>query len=198
MPQKLDFAVAQRLAAALVTIGHPFHPAAIDATAWDLVKWCAGYFGGSRPISPEEQAESLIEEARVEWESGWPEKGGTRKLHDLFERMYPSKALAPAPATFATLEDVRARGLLSPPCRHCADDATFCEYGGARGHKRMLDDVVALPPAERKPPKAPPAVPFSLDEVLARGEQLWRAEQARKREQLNQISDGTLDYGGVS
>lgn len=195
MPQRLEFPVAQRLAAALITIGHPYQQPAIDATAWDLVKWCGGYFGSNRPISPEEQAESLIEEARVEWETGWPEKGGTRRLHELFDRMYPHKTQAPA-----TLEDVRARGLLPPPCPYCADDATFCEEGGARGHKRLLDDLAALPPAEPTDAKKKTmqAVTMTLDEVLARGEELWRAEQARKREQLKQISDATLDYGGVS
>ncbi len=38
----LEFEKAKNLAGALVTIGHPFSQAAIEATAFDLIKWCKG------------------------------------------------------------------------------------------------------------------------------------------------------------
>jgi hypothetical protein len=78
----LDFPMAQRIAAALTTIGHPYNQEAIDATAWDLVEWCKGVIIDGKVYSPEDQARALVNTARLEWDC-WPE-GGTANLRALF------------------------------------------------------------------------------------------------------------------
>ena len=188
---KLDFEVAQHLASSLVTIGHPFQKAAIEATAVDLVKWCQGYFAGATVIDPERQAEQLVDRARVEWEDGWPEHGGTKRLRLLFEQMYPAKAVALTPADPNVL---KSRGLLALPCPLCSEDAPFCEYGGRRGHQRFLDDQKHLAPA----PALKNRPTINLDAILHNGEQLWRDEQIRKQRQLADVSSEQLDYRSVS
>lgn len=188
---KLAFEDAQHLAASLVTIGHPFQKTAIEATAFDLMKWCQGYFAGSTVIDPQRQAEQLVDRARVEWEDGWPEHGGTKRLRLLFEQMYPAKTVGLAPADPNVL---KSRGLLALPCPLCPEDALFCEYGGRRGHQRFLDDQKMLAPA--KPLKNRPTI--NLDAILHNGEQLWRDEQIRKQRQLAEVSSEPLDYRSVS
>lgn len=88
MAADLPFEVAQIVAAKLATIGHPYQQAAINATAEDLVKWCHGVFLENRRYTPEQQAEALIARARTEWEDGWPDKGGTKRLLSLFREMF--------------------------------------------------------------------------------------------------------------
>jgi hypothetical protein len=88
---ELDLREAQNIAAALVTIGHPFAPAAINATAMDLVRWCKGAIIDGRILSPRHQAEALVEEARTKWAEGWPDRGGTMQLLDLFRALFEKK-----------------------------------------------------------------------------------------------------------
>ena len=87
---ELELRKAVTIANALLTIGHPFAQAAINATAMDLVNWCHGYIADGQVITPEQQAEALVERARTEWD-GWPEQGGTKQLLELFRSMYVRK-----------------------------------------------------------------------------------------------------------
>ena len=119
---ELTLGVARNIAGALVTIGHPYHQAAIDATALDLMKWCKGAFVDGRPVSPERQAESLVAEARSTWD-GWPEKGGTKALLELFRTMYPpNHSEVSAEWSPLTFEQTVAKGLILPPCPVCDDN----------------------------------------------------------------------------
>lgn len=87
MPKMLDPGEALKLARRLTTIGHPFQEAAIDATAGDLMDLCKGTIRNGRIVQPQEQAELLIQEIR-QWDTGWPDRGGTRRLYDQFRSMF--------------------------------------------------------------------------------------------------------------
>lgn len=181
----LDFSVAQHLAAALCSAGHPFQRDVIDATAADLVKWCKGCFIASRAVGPEEQAEALVEKAR-EWEGGWPDKGGTAKLKALFTEMFPArqeKAWEPAGA-----DELATRGLLAPRCLHCPLDASFCEYGGPRAHKRYLEEQQYIQAhQEEKRPRRAPLIQMTAGEFQARAAAFYRDEEQRKAHQLAEV-----------
>jgi uncharacterized protein YchJ len=92
MSDKLTFELAIGFAERLTTIGHPYGKGAILATAEDLMEWCTGVIlpGGTR-LTAEGQAAKLIREARVSWSDGWPDKGGTAKLHELFRKLFAPK-----------------------------------------------------------------------------------------------------------
>jgi len=92
---ELPFPVAQTLAASLVTIGHPYIQAAINATAMDLIQWCKGSFVDGCNWSPEQQAREITETARATWEGGWPENGGTKRLLELFRARFEPGKLGP-------------------------------------------------------------------------------------------------------
>ena len=92
---ELPFPVAQTLAASLVTIGHPYIQAAINATAMDLIQWCKGSFIDGCNWSPEQQAREITETARATWEGGWPENGGTKRLLELFRAKFEPGKLGP-------------------------------------------------------------------------------------------------------
>lgn len=83
----LDWEAAQRIAAQLLTIGHPSHAAAIQATANDLVDWCKGLTINGVFIKPEQQANQLVTEARRNWDD-WPASGATKQLYALFRRIF--------------------------------------------------------------------------------------------------------------
>jgi|SRR5215831_18232798 len=86
----LDWEAAQRIAAQLLTIGHPSHAAAIQATANDLVDWCKGVTINGVFIKPEQQANQLVTEARRNWDE-WPAIGGTKQLYALLRRIFGPK-----------------------------------------------------------------------------------------------------------
>ena len=131
----LEFGVALSLAKALTRAGHPWDEDAVRWTALDLMKWCTGYMDGAKAISPEEQAQALIDYVCKEWKD-WP-KGAPSQLREQFDRMFPSKAAMAPPAEVAELA---ARGHLAAPCEHCAPGDTFCEYGGRKGHAKFVEE----------------------------------------------------------
>ena len=88
---------ALRLAASLMTIGHPYQQDAVNATAWDLIVMCKGAFRNGASISPVQQAEALIAEVR-NWKEGWPDKGGTPRLREVFREMFGPKEAEWKPA----------------------------------------------------------------------------------------------------
>lgn len=116
----LTLPVAQNLAASLCTIGHPYSQPVINATAMDLIKWCHGAIIEGRVLSAEEQAEQLVEEARLTWLQGWQDKGGTAALRALFDELFKGGA-QPLMQRSLTPEDAIARGLIAPPCEACDD-----------------------------------------------------------------------------
>lgn len=127
---KLDLDAAKHIAAALITIGHPFNPAAIEATAIDLIKWCRGVCIDGRHMDPDEQAEALVDEVRTTWDK-WPD-GGTKLLLEHFRSKFCSQESA---LKVLTYEETLAKGLIVPPCEVCDDrlyigrapDLQFCE-----------------------------------------------------------------------
>lgn len=180
----LKWEVAQGLAASLMSIGHPYNQAVIDATALDLCHWCKGAIIGGCAWTPEKQAEELVQEARTTWD-GWPDKGGTKQLLELFRSKY-----APKPKQVTEEERIAAliaRGLLSEPCVFCRDEGQkYCQYGGAKRHaiesaaeqarRQVIINVTVSP-------KPKPSI--SLDLLLARANAAHQDEQRRKREQLD-------------
>jgi hypothetical protein len=133
MAAELKWEAAQSLAASLTTIGHPFQTPAIQATAQDLMRWCTGAIRDGRAITAEQQAATLVNEARMTWD-GWPEKGGTKQLFALFQQLFgPAESLAaefrayetPPPAACKTCDDtgwetIDQKGCdFARPCRAC-------------------------------------------------------------------------------
>lgn len=183
---ELPFAVAVNLAGSLVTIGHPFGPVAIEATALDLVKYCRGAILDGRTYSPEQQAQALVDEIRTTWDE-WPE-GGTKRLAELFKSKY---APNPKDPELPSYEELLSRRMLAPPCQLCEPGVSFCEYGGFRGHvkeKAIIDAFLKSKPQETTPapsqkPKRPPITQADLDQIIAAGKASWEDEQRRKREQ---------------
>jgi hypothetical protein len=139
----LTLEVARELAGSLVTIGHPYAQAAVNATALDLMKWCKGRLLDGRIVTPEKQAEDLVDVARA-WPEGWPEKGGTAKLRALFVEMFPAPETATEPPAI-TIGELVATGRMAPPCEHCGAGETHCPYGGAKAHARYLPDGIFGP-----------------------------------------------------
>jgi hypothetical protein len=179
----LTLSVAQALAGALVTIGHPFQQVAINATAMDLMKWCKGAILDGRVWSAEQQAEALVEEARTTWDQ-WPEKGGTKQLLELFRAKYaPKKAQA---SIEDRLPDMIARGLLAAPCPHCTAGEPFCEYGGERSHEKAAAEEREVR-ASAKPVTRRGARPIDLETLIRGGKAAYEDEQRRKREQLERV-----------
>ena len=89
MADHLTFDQAIGFAERLQTIGHPYGKGAVLATAEDLMEWCKGVIlPGGAFLTAEGQAEKLIRRAREEWTDGWPEKGGTAKLYELFRKLF--------------------------------------------------------------------------------------------------------------
>lgn len=107
----LDFDDALQCASQLTTIGHPFSTAAINATAMDLVSLCKGVIRDGRAISPAMQASQLVTAARMGWEEGWPDRGGTHKLKRLCQELFD-----PAPEAFKPWEAPKP-----PDCEKCGD-----------------------------------------------------------------------------
>lgn len=180
----LDFEVAREVAASLVTIGHPFAAAAIAATAGDLVQWCRGAIFDQRVLNPEDQAHELVSEARLSWAEGWPERGGTQKLLELFRSKYrkaETKAAAlPEMTSEAQIADYLRRGMLAPPCESCGPDAPYCEYGGPQSHKHHIEFWAANLPAPKT--DAPKPEGKTLPRITLEG--LLRDAEQRHREDL--------------
>ncbi len=140
---------ALALASSLITIGHPFSPLAVQATALDLIEMCKGkVLGPGQILTPYEQAKKLIDRARSSWEEGWPERGGTRKLQLLFQEMF-GKPEEWVPISY---EETLARGLVRPPCGRCDDfghvgtrpTIQFCTCREGRHLKAWEGDSVLL------------------------------------------------------
>ena len=110
----LSLTDAQGLAASLVTMGHPYSQAAINATALDLTHWCKGCEIGDHIWIPKEQAEAIVKEARLTWEDGWPEKGGTLRLLGLFRQKFEPWKLGPERQTLDTKKWERQYGPPDP------------------------------------------------------------------------------------
>lgn len=204
----LSLQEAKYLAGTLVTSGHPYAPDAILSTATDLMRWCKGAIVNGRLVTPAQQAEALVQEVRMEWE-GWPEKGGSRMLRQLFESKY-SKVTLEAP--ILKLADAVARKLLAPPCSLCAPGETHCEYGGTRGHKQqqaVIDAAVArtrklVPRCPRCPEDAKHCeyggligherhdgvASLTYEQMQARAAAVYEEEQRRKGVQLKRLEGG--------
>jgi hypothetical protein len=90
--------------------GFGFQPAAIEATAADLIEWCEG----TDRETPKQQARWLVREARYTWDK-W---GGTKGLYDLFLNKYAPEALVPS-----TVLDYGPKPEIE--CRQCGDTGTF-------------------------------------------------------------------------
>lgn len=89
MADELTMELAIKLAESLTTIGHPRMAGAILATAQDLLEWCTGAILKGAAWSPARQAQWLVDTARRDWaEEGWPERGGTGRLRDLFRKKF--------------------------------------------------------------------------------------------------------------
>jgi hypothetical protein len=189
----LTLSVAQNLAGSLVTIGHPYQQAAINATAMDLLKWCKGAILDGRIWSAEQQAEALVEEARTTWDQ-WPEKGGTKQLLELFRTKYAPKPKAASASLEDRVPDMIARGILAAPCSHCPAGELFCEYGGARAHETAAqEEREARESAKRvtregaKLTRKRPYTPVDLEQFIRGGKAVYEDEQRRKRQQLERV-----------
>ena len=181
----LDFGVAQSLAGSLTTIGHPWAETAVRATAMDLIKWCSGAIINGRPCTPEQQAQALIDHVRENWEE-WPDKGGTKRLYELFQVLFPPKAAAtPAPDTAQLAE----RGLLAAPCVHCEPEASFCEYGGARGHAAAIADQKYWEERGAQKRTGAPLIQLTAQEFQRRGAEFKREERERKARQVGNVEE---------
>jgi len=183
---ELTLPVAQNLVGFLLTIGHPYQQAAVNATALNLMKWCKGNI--VLRLDPEQQAQALVEEAAETWEK-WPE-GGTRALLELFRAKYaPPKR----EHTFEErLPEMIARGLLAAPCQHCEPGAPFCPYGGPRSHEKAAREEREA--AERRAkvivdvtvaPKPKPSI--DLEQLRARSQAVYEDGERRKQEQLERV-----------
>lgn len=185
MAEEWTINVARELASSLITVGHPYLPAAIDATALDIYGLCTGTLGTKGyMLTPREQAVALVNAVR-NWPEGWPERGGTRRLKDQFNEMFkPAEPeWKPASAT-----DLVKQGRLAPPCEHCEADAEYCEFGGPRRHAREkviqseYDRAWAERQlAEQKRKLLPKTEPLSYNQMKAALDD----EQRRRREQLD-------------
>ena len=188
----LTFSVAQNLAASLVTIGHPYQQAAVNATAMDLVKWCKGRITDGGVQSPEQQAEALIDEVRTTW-TEWPQ-GGTRALLELFQGKYaPRKTVKPV-----TEEDMRARGLIDPPCEVCdgrlyvgeAPNLNYCITCRAGRHNARWDGEQGLRRLNTQGLKSQvPVTNLTYQQLQERAQAIYEEEQRRKRAREAEAAD---------
>lgn len=178
----LSVQVAQGLVGYLLTIGHPYQQAAVNATALNLIKWCKGDI--SRRMTPEQQAQALVEDAAETWEK-WPE-GGTRALLELFRAKYaPQKKVLTAEESVASMI---GRGQLAPPCDRCDPGLLYCQYGGSRAHAHYDAEAAARAKVVidiTTSPKPKPTI--NLDQLLARAPAVYEEEQYRKCEQLQRV-----------
>jgi hypothetical protein len=122
-PRQLSRDYAVELAESLTTIGHPRFKAAIDATAEDLIRWCHGGIKDNIVWNASQQASYLVRQARL-WEDGWPERGGTARLRELFERLFkpkrpPSNALVDYSEEPCVCGSGKKFGLCCNPWRPC-------------------------------------------------------------------------------
>lgn len=117
----LDMKDAELAAGQLTTIGHPMKPEWLLATAQDLNEWCKGGIYGGVPWTPAQQANALVQKARLTF-GEWSRAGGTTALYALFQQMFPPKTEKAAEWKPLTLEQTIERGLIRPPCEVCGDD----------------------------------------------------------------------------
>lgn len=148
-PEGLTMDAARRLAGALVTIGHPYLPAALEQTAWIIFKTCVGILRpNGEMVTPLEQATAWVD-AALDWQAGWPSQAGAKRFKELFAELYGSTqqpAFVPASAA-----DLVARGMLHPRCDECEPDAPYCEWGGAKRHAREKEAAAVLEAATVTP-----------------------------------------------
>ncbi len=198
---ELDMKDAMVLAESLITIGHPRQAGSVMATAMDLHDWCKGTIFEGRPWTPLEQATALVQEVRLTWEDGWPEKGGTRKLYALFRAKY-----APTQWKPLSYDQTVAKGLIRPPCAACDDgfylgkppNMSYClACPGGRRHAQWNGDQAlhvlnreGANVGERRLAPPSPLAGLNLDQVLRDGQAVFEDEQRRKREQLEKLDGG--------
>lgn len=200
MASVLTLGVAQNLAAALCTIGHPYHPAIINATALDLMKWCKGAIIENCVWTAEQQAEWLVEEVRTTWDS-WPE-GATKKLLDIFRGKFKAKEQDRPPLNY---EEMIERGLIRRPCERCdgggyvgqAPNIEFCSCGSGRHQQHWEGErgLARINAAVFEPGKATRAglrpvadfEPLTPETMI----QALEDERRRKQEQLRKLEDPT-------
>lgn len=172
MSADLDWELAQTLAGALLTIGHPYSDAAVKATALDLLKWCKGSTLDGREWTPARQAQWLVDEAR-NWDEGWPDKGGTRKLRNLFLSKFPPQGFQPGNQVV---------DWANQPCV-CGRDKKFkdCCYG-----KPLFEEPIQIKKSEPDagiPPAAAVIAPLTAEKF----QQALDDERRRKAAQLHRL-----------
>jgi hypothetical protein len=120
--------VAVKLAGSLTVAGHPRNQAAINATAMQLIRLCNGCLMNGRSWNAEQQAEELVRVVMTEWEEGWPERGGSKRLQDLYRLKFIPEML---PSNYAQPLGEK------PPinCSKCNDFG----YAGELGKKVYCD-----------------------------------------------------------
>ena len=94
----LPLEVAVKVAGSLTVAGHPRNQDAINATAMQLIRLCKGCQINGQSWNPEQQAEELVRLVTEEWGDGWPERGGSKRLQDLYRSKFIPEVLPPNPA----------------------------------------------------------------------------------------------------
>ena len=196
--------IARDLAGTLVTIGHPYSPVAIAATGIDIYEMCKGIIGPAAPngqrLTRYEQAHMLVTAAR-NWTEGWPERGGTAKLKQLFRELFPSRELEALPVL--THEEAVARGMIHGPCEACNDkgfvgtvpniDFCFCYEGRYRRWEGANLARLNTPPEPEPAPPGRSKQPGGLQPVaatitIASVRELLEASIRRKQEELKRLA----------
>jgi hypothetical protein len=197
----LDMKDAEVLADSLCTINHPMLQAARLSTAMDLHDWCHGGIFEGRPWTPLEQANALVQEARLTF-GDWAKAGGTTALLAIYRAKFP-EPLKPALPPLTTAELI-ATGRVAAPCEYCDPGEPWCQFGGAKGHARYLPGGIFGPRQHEiaveelrhrdRPatiltmPRAASILPPTYEEMQARGKAQYEDECRRKREQLQRLN----------
>lgn len=185
MAATLDFFIALRFAHSLKTIlGAEYQSdAAINATAQDLVRWCAGAFIDGAMWTPENQAEWLVMEARENWET-WQGTYGLRKL-------FRSKFVPELPPSNAAVDYGP-----KPPieCAKCNDTGfigkQFCDCSMGQQVKSIWGDIPPPFAQPRRPQTAQgvsalqPFRPITEEDLRAASEKHQREKAARAESEL--------------
>lgn len=165
MATELTFEVAKGLATSLSTIkGFPRHDAAITAVALDLIDWCKGKLVGKKTYSPEQQAQIIVQEARLNWLE-WTSMADLRAVF---------RAKFEAEAEYSLQRQFGKKPV--PDCLHCNDTGVrrlkggkdvWCDCEMGLFNQRECPGLIRLHNAHRMPrPQSPIASRASEPEVL--------------------------------